>query len=151
MRTQATLDWILPTLREAAWAPLLVLGLFLAAVGLFDAYSRFPPLDKPTHLLGGVAVTYFFSCAWGHARSVAGREPALGRTSFAFGGTAVAAIVWEIFEFLSDHFLATHLQHGLEDTLSDVFFGLIGAAIYLLIRRSRAASVGTQASPGPPD
>ena len=66
-------------------------------------------------------------------------------------GTAATAILWEIYEFLSDHFLATHMQRGVEDTLSDVFFGLAGAAVYLLLRRSRAASAGAQALPDPPD
>lgn len=151
METRPSIRWILRTLREAAWAPLLVLTLFLAAVGLFDAYRHFPPLDKPTHFCGGLAVAYFFWCAWGHGRALASYFPKAGQPAFALGGTAVAAILWEIYEFLSDRYLATRMQHGLEDTLSDVFFGLAGAAVYLLVRRSRAVPAGTQASPGPPD
>lgn len=151
MRIRPNIQWILRTLREAAWAPLLVFVLFLAAAGLFDAYARIPGLDKPTHFFGGLAVMYFFWCGWSQARSLAGYFPKLSQPAFAFGGTAATAILWEIYEFLSDHFLATHLQRGVEDTLSDVFFGLAGAAVYLLLRRSRAAPAGAQALPDPPD
>jgi hypothetical protein len=151
MRTQTNVEWILRTFREAAWAPLLVLALFLAGAGLFDAYTHFPPLDKPTHFFGGLAVTYFFWCGWGQASSPAAYLPRVSQAAFAFGCTAVTALIWEIFEFLSDRFLATHMQHGPEDTLSDVFFGLAGAVVYLLMRRSRAASAGAPALPEPPD
>lgn len=151
MRTPPSIEWIFRTLREAAWAPLLVLALFLAAVGFFDAYTRFPRLDKPTHFLGGLAVAYFFWCGWSQARALTGHFPRVSQAAFAFGGTAASAILWEIYEFLSDHFLATHMQHGLEDTLSDVFFGLSGAAVYLLLRRSRAATARAQALSRPPD
>jgi hypothetical protein len=147
MGTRASLAWVLRTLRQAAWAPLLVLGLFLAAVGLFDAYARLPALDKPTHFLGGAAVAHFFWCGWGQAGALGGPLPKVGQPAFALGGTAVTALLWEVCEFLADRFLATRMQHGLVDTLSDVLFGLAGGAIYLLLRRSRTASLGARASP----
>jgi hypothetical protein len=143
--------WIAQTLREAAWAPLLVFCLFIAAAGILDAYTRFPSLDIPTHFLGGAAVTYFFRCAFANAQSVAGLLPNVSPAGPAFGCTAGTTILWELFEFLSDRLVGSHLQHGAGDTWSDVIFGLAGGAAYLALRRSFAASLGTHASRGPPD
>jgi hypothetical protein len=151
MRNQPDNRWIVQTLREAAWAPLLVFCLFLAAAGIFDAYTRFPPLDVATHFFGGVAVAYFFWCASANAQSVAGHLPNVSQTGLAFGCTAGTTILWEIFEFLSDRFVGTRLQHGAEDTWLDIIFGLAGGVAYLVLRRSFAASPSTHAPRGPPD
>jgi hypothetical protein len=95
----------------------------------------------PTHFFGGVAVTYFFWCASANAQSVAGRLPNVSQAVLAFGCTTTTTILWEIFEFVSDRLLGTHMQHGPGDTWSDVFFGLAGGVAYLVLRRSFAASL----------
>lgn len=151
MRNEPDIRWIVQTLREAAWAPLLVFCLVVVAVRIFDAYTRLPWLDVPTHFLGGIAVTYFFWFAFANARSVAGHLPNLRPAVLAFGCTAGTAILWEILEFSSDRLLGTQLQHGVGDTVSDIVFGLAGGVAYLFLRRWFAASPGAQASPAPPD
>jgi hypothetical protein len=151
MRNEPDIRWIVQTLREAAWAPLLVFCLVIAAVGIFDAYTRFPSLDIPTHFLGGIAVTYFFWCASANAQSVAGHLPNVSPAVLAFGCTASTTILWEIFEFFSDRLLGTQLQHGVGDTVSDIFFGLAGGVAYLVLRRSFAVCPRAHASPEPPD
>jgi hypothetical protein len=139
------------TLRKAAWAPLLVFSLVVVAEWIFHAYTRFPSLDIPTHFFGGIAVTYFFWCASANTQPVADHLPNVSQAVLAFGCTASTTILWEIFEFLSDRLLGTHMQHGLRDTLSDVFFGLAGGVAYLVLRRSFAAPSSAHASPEPPD
>jgi hypothetical protein len=42
-------------------------------------------------------------------------------------GLAIGAI-WEIFEYLSDHVLGSHLQHGQTDTITDLVADSCGAA-----------------------
>ena len=151
MRNGPHVRWMAQTLREAAWAPLLVFCLCIAAAGLFDAYTRFPLLDVPTHFFGGAAVAYFFWCASDYVQSVARHLPNAIRAVLAFGCTAATAILWEIVEFLLDRSLGTHLQHGVGDTASDIFFGLAGGLAYLVLRRSCAASLSTHFSRRPPD
>lgn len=150
MRNEPNIRWIVQTLWQAAWAPLLVFCLFVAAV-IFDAYTRFPSLDVPTHFFSGVAVTYFFWCASANAQSVAGQLTNVSQAVFVFACTAGTTILWEVFEFLSDRLLGTHMQHGPADTLADIFFGLAGGVAYLVLRRSFSASPSAHASPGPPD
>ena len=135
MRSELDSRWIAQTLREAAWAPLLVICLVVAAAEMFDAYTRFPSLDVPTHFLGGIAVTYFFWCAFANAQPVAGHLPNVSQAVLAFGCTAGTTILWEIFEFLSDSLFGTQLQHGVGDTVSDISFGLAGGVAYLVLRR----------------
>jgi hypothetical protein len=151
MRIEPDFRWIVHTLREAAWAPLLVLCTVFLAAGSFDAYTRFPWVDMPTHFLGGIATTYFFWRAAANARSVAGHFSKVSHAVLALGCTASTTILWEIFEFLSDRFLGAHMQHGMGDTSSDIFFSLAGSAAYLVLRRRFAAATGVHALPEPPD
>ena len=69
----------------------------------------------------------------------------------AFVCTVSATILWEVFEFLSDRLLGTHLPHGLGDTSSDIFFSLAGGVAYLVLRRPSAASTSAQTVREPPD
>jgi len=140
MRNEPDIRWIVQTLREAAWAPLLVLCATVLAGKFFDAFNRFPRVDIPTHFLGGMAITYFFWRACINAQSVAGHFPKVIRAVLAFVCTVSATILWELFEFLSDRLLGTHMQHGLGDISSDMFFSLAGGVAYLVLRRPFAAS-----------
>jgi hypothetical protein len=149
MRNHSNIRWIAQTLRQAAWAPLLVLGPVVIGEAIFNAFTRFPWIDIPAHFFGGIAVTYFFWCASANAQSIAGHVPKVSYAVFAFGCTASMALLWEIFEFLLDRFLGTHMQHGPRDTLSDIFFGLAGSVAYLVLRRWFAASNTAHALPDP--
>jgi hypothetical protein len=151
MRNEPDIRWIVQTLREAAWAPILVLCLVVLAERIFDAYTRFPWVDMPTHFLAGIAVTYFFWCAFANAQSVAGGFPKVSHAVLAFGCMASTAILWEAYEFLSDRFLGAHMQHGLRDTSSDILFSLAGGVAYLVLRRRFTASTSAHALPEPPD
>jgi hypothetical protein len=127
---------IFRTLREAAWAPLLVLCASFVGAHFFDAYTRFPALDMPAHFCGGLAAAYFLWRALANAKR-AGYALRANPNLVAFGGTAVIALLWEIvFELLADHFFRYSMQHGMRDTLSDLFFGLAGGLTYLVVRRS---------------
>ena len=134
MKHELELRWIALTLRQAAWAPVLVFCTFVSAQGLFDLFVLFPSADIPTHFLGGLAITYFFWRAAANARSIAGHFSSASPSLLVFGCTASAAILWEALEFLSDTLLGTRMQHGAQDTASDIFFGLAGALTYLMLR-----------------
>ncbi len=126
-------NWIGLTLKQAGWAPLSVFVFYATAVKGFDAYLLYPWLDIPTHFAGGMAITHFYLAA------LAGTEPALGKTPrvirfiAAWGLTAITAIVWELFEYLSDISFATLMNLGVADTLSDLFFGLTGGCLAIAV------------------
>ena len=144
MRNDSDSRWIVLTLREAAWAPLLVVGPVFIADWAFDVFTRLPWFDIPTHLLGGVAATYFFWRAAANAASVAGRFQRVSHAVFALACTTGATILWELFEFLSDRLLHTRMQHGVGDTLSDIVFSLAGGVAYLMLRRAFAVPSGKE-------
>lgn len=124
-------DWFIATLREAAWAPLGVFGFYLVGL-VFDWYDRFPPLDIPTHFMGGVAITYFFRSAIKQSQKILGDIPALIQVVFAFTCTGTTIILWEFYENAFDHLFGTTMVRGLEDTIVDMFIGIMGALVLTL-------------------
>ena len=136
MDKKQIVNWISITLREAAWAPLSIVAFY--AIGLaLHLYDLFPPLDLPSHLLGGVAITYFFRSAIKNSQSLVGDIPILIQIIFAFTCTGTTIIFWEFYENLLDLFFGTHMVRGLEDTIVDMFLGLLGALIFTLFYRRR--------------
>ena len=116
------------TLREAAWAPLSIIAFY--AIGLaLHLYDLFPPLDLPSHLMGGVAITYFFRSAIKNSQRIVGDIPIPIQIIFAFTCTGTTIIFWEFYENLLDLFFDTHMVRGLEDTIVDMFLGLLGALV----------------------
>jgi hypothetical protein len=133
---QQLVNWIFVTFREAAWAPLGVICFY--AVGLaFGLYDLFPPLDIPSHLLGGAAITYFYRSAIKNSQNTLGTIPLLIQIILAFTCTGTTIIFWEFYENALDIFLGTHMVRGLEDTLLDMFSGLMGALVFSLSYRRR--------------
>ncbi|CAN5236436.1 hypothetical protein BH11PSE11_BH11PSE11_16880 [soil metagenome] len=124
--------WIANTFRQAAWAPLTVFAFYAVAAKGFHAYILYPWLDIPTHFCGGMAITYFFLAAIFHAQRLVGNIPRLVQSPLALGMTAITAVIWEFLEFLSDVVLGTKMNLGVADTLSDLFFGLLGGVVVVL-------------------
>jgi len=136
MDKKQIVNWISITLREAAWAPLSIVAFY--AIGLaLHLYDLFPPLDLPSHLLGGVAITYFFRSAIKNSQSLVGDIPILIQIIFAFTCTGTTIIFWEFYENLLDRFFGTHMVRGLEDTIVDMFVGLLGALVLTVFYRRR--------------
>jgi hypothetical protein len=133
---QQFINWTFVTFRETVWAPLGVICFY--AIGLaFDWYALFPPLDIPTHLLGGTAITYFYRAAIKHSQSIVGDIPTPIQTLLAFTSTGTTIILWEFYENALDFFLGTHMVRGLEDTIQDMFVGLMGALVLSLFYKRR--------------
>ena len=138
---------LVESLRRAAWAPSLVFVAHMILWHGVGAYDTFPPLDTPMHLLGGFAIAFFLWTAY----SVGARHGALGRPNDAavaaltLTSTATCAIFWEFAEYLSDRYLGTNTQKGLEDTLLDLLLGLVGGAVFVAaswFQRRRAFDQG---------
>ena len=133
---QQLIDWARLTLREAAWAPLSVICFY--AVGLaFHLYDRFPPLDIPSHILGGIAITYFYRAAIRNSQSIVGDIPTLIQTLLAFTSAGTTIILWEFYETALDFFFDALVFRSLDDTIRDMFLGLMGALAFSLLQRRR--------------
>jgi hypothetical protein len=129
-------SWVAAALREAGWAPLSLLGVYLLARSL-QLFKWFPLLDIPTHFLGGVAITYFFRVAIRHSQKVVGEIPFAVQVLFAITCTGTAAIFWEFYENLLDFFFDTGMVRGVQDTVVDLLMGLLGALALTLVYRRR--------------
>jgi len=135
-KKQQLVNWMSITLREAAWAPLSIIAFYVIGLAL-HLYDLFPPLDIPSHLLGGVAITYFFRSAIKNSQSLVGDIPIPIQIIFAFTCTGTTIIFWEFYENLLDLFFGTHMVRGLEDTIVDMLLGLLGALVFTLLYRQR--------------
>ena len=136
MKNKPFFDWLIATLREAAWAPLSIFGFYLLGL-VFHIFLKFPNLDIPVHFLGGVVITYFFRSVIRHSQAILGTIPPLIQILFAFTCTGTTAILWEFYENILDHFFGFHMVRGLEDTIIDLFTGLLGALVLSLFYRKR--------------
>lgn len=125
-----------PFMIEAGWLPSLVFAVHCILSLAFDAYDRIPSLDVPMHLLGGLAIAYFFHVVVAYGDRL-GWVRVGGRTAemiMVFGLVALAAVVWEFAEFLSDYFFRLGAQPSVANTMKDQFMGLAGGAVYVGFR-----------------
>ncbi len=53
-------EWLWSSIRSAGWAPALVFVTHVVASRGIGAYRTLPELDTPMHLVGGVAIAFFF-------------------------------------------------------------------------------------------
>ena len=129
-------NWIVETIREAAWAPLCIIGFYVfgLAFGLYDLY---PWLDMPSHLLGGMALAYFYRSAIRNSQKIAGDIPHPVQILFAFTSAGTTIILWEFYEAVLDFFFNALVVRSLEDTICDMFLGLLGALVLSLFYRKR--------------
>jgi hypothetical protein len=131
-KNQKLLNWVIVTLRESAWAPISVFVIYRIAKA-FGAYLAYPLLDIPTHFLGGVGIAYFYRSLIANSQKIVGSIPAPVQILFALTCTGTTTILWEFFEYVSDFLFHTNMILGLEDTLKDMFLGLLGGTILLLL------------------
>ena len=130
------IKWIVTTLKESAWAPLSVVIFYFVGLA-FHLFDMYPPLDIPTHFMGGVAITYFYRSAIRHSQSIVGDIPLSIQVIFAFTCTGTTTVLWEFYENIMDRFFGFHMVRGLEDTIVDLILGLSGALVLSVSYRGR--------------
>lgn len=88
------------------------------------------------HLLGGVAIAFFFwqVTAVAQRHNLIAALEGLTRIVLVFAMVASATVFWEFAEWISDHTIGTHAQGGLDDTLFDMLCGLIGGIEFVCLR-----------------
>jgi hypothetical protein len=68
-----------------------------------------------------------------HSQLRLGCIPKCIQLLLSLGLTAITAVVWEFLEYSSDVALGTKMNLGVSDTLSDLFFGLLGGIVMLAV------------------
>ncbi len=109
-----------------------VLVIFHLVVFFGDFYLRYDGLDKVSHFLGGLWLAVFFSY-------LVSRLKWPDQPLFTIlGWIALVIIFWEFHEFIADIFIKNKnfkMQINASDTMGDLFFGLLGATIFLAWRK----------------
>lgn len=144
MATTGLSGWVAAVSRRGAWAPILVFVLHVVLTRVFDLYLFLPAFDVPMHFFGGIAITYFASVAASEAasRDLLGRPNRLTLVLLTFLAGCSVTVFWEFAEFLSDRYLGTHAQQGLPDTILDMFLGVVGCAVLLLLQHATSRARG---------
>lgn len=117
-------------LREAAWAPAIVLVAHTVG-GHFFGHE--PVVDPVSHFSGGVAAAFFFRRAAEIAVDLLGELKPAGLDVLAFALTATIAVFWEIGEFASDRITGGNVQRGLGNTMRDLICGISGGGCFLVV------------------
>ena len=138
---------------RASWAPVLVFGLHVIFSRVLGAYLVFPHLDIPMHFFGGMAIIYFFTYVFAAAAAFGflGSPNRMVLLLLSFLAACSSAVFWEFAELLSDCYLGTHALLGLNDTLSDMLLGIVGALVCLAVSGFRLPIVTGTATRTPPE
>jgi len=113
----------------------LVIILILHVAALINGlYWLIPWLDIPMHILGGVWVAMFF----GYLNQKFFKSPSFWPSVLlTLSFVALFGVLWEFFEFFLNHTSSLQkfgsFQGDLTDTMADLFFGLIGGLIFILL------------------
>lgn len=108
--------------------PVFVLALNFGLSYFVDIYSKAVWFDNVMHYAGGfsIAVSAMIILMVARRRNYVGNVHWFGQILFAISFTALAAILWEICEFLSDELFGTTLQLSGRNIMQDMLFGLAG-------------------------
>lgn len=105
-----------------------VANIILDAEGI---YVTLPWIDMPMHFLGGasIAIAGISFLAFLRTKGFVNELPFFLRTFLIMSFVGLAAASWELWEFSVDFVFSRHLQADLFDTMTDIFFGLLGGLI----------------------
>ncbi len=126
--------WISRSIMRAGWAPLAFFLLHVTLSKGFGAYLAKPGLDVPMHFFGGVVIAFFLrtSARNEEGRQVLGPMTTLAENLLVFASVCTATVIWEFAEWSGDSLGLTDAKVGLDDTILDMFLGVLGGVVYLL-------------------
>ena len=118
--------------------PIVVLLLHIVVLPI-GIYQTYPSFDIPMHFLGGlsVAITYCLLLKFFQSEKYLGKTNKAVFFLFVISLVVFTAVLWEFFEFIITQLSSFNAQIGLEDTMLDLFMGLIGGicGYFLPIKR----------------
>ena len=122
-------------------SPAFIFGIFIVIFVLhilalsFGWYLSIRNFDNLHHFLGGVwAAAVFFYFLNRKPGIVDVKKSFLAALALGMSFAVFAGLLWEIFEFTFDYFFAPlgfpRAQLGLNDTMGDLFFDLLGGLVF---------------------
>ena len=114
--------------------PVLVLVLHFIVLAFTDVYTKFPWLDIPLHFLGGFLAAYFFIFSMIYFRKQNYlKYNKLFLALYAISFVSLIAVLWEFFEFSIEYLTGLDFQGTLQDTMGDLFMGLVGGVVAIVV------------------
>lgn len=103
--------------------------------GMLNFYKIIPIYDNILHLASGVLLVlladYVYSLIIRPHKNYS--APTAVRIGFGFLASVASAAAWEIWEYSGDTLLGLSSQGGLDDTMTDIIAGTIGAVIGIFV------------------
>jgi hypothetical protein len=130
--------------------PMTVLVAHLIASKGLNLYQRFPNLDIPAHLAGGLASAYTYTQILSYLEKekvTTALNPMLALV-FIFSLTGTTTIFWEFVEFIYDQLLHTNIQISLANTMQDQLMGILGGVVWIFIYTRQLAKITANRMPG---
>jgi len=108
--------------------PAIVFFFVIFVESFFDLSSFFPWVDIPIHFLGGVSVGYMFVLflRFFKEENLIEIKNKLVFVLLVVCAVSFIAVLWEFWEFSMEIFLNVDWALGYEDTLLDLFMGMLG-------------------------
>lgn len=132
-------DTHIPVLLQSLYAGLLFAGPYGGSALHF--YAIRPGWDSVVHFYSGILIGFCAIFVIGQLKHrYAVTLPTWFEVSVTIAAGTMAAALWEIAEFTSDHTIGTVAQNGNTDTMTDIICGTIGClliAMTLLAHRKR--------------
>ncbi len=113
------------------YPPAVVFFLHIMLGGYFRFYLIFPNFDIPMHFLGGmsIGITGVLLLRLAQKEGWMNIKKKIISLFLILCFVALSATLWEFLEWIGDFYLQTRMQEGLNDTMGDMFLGLIGGLI----------------------
>lgn len=115
--------------------PFVVLALDVIACTFWLGWYTTWSMDTLLHFLGGVSIAYSANYALKllQQKNLLTINSQLAKAIIIVGVVILAAVLWEIYEFMHDEWLGTFYQTNNTDTMKDLIMGLYGGAVYCII------------------
>jgi hypothetical protein len=129
------------------WAPAILFGLHLFIFFVLSAYILVPWLDIPMHYLGGLVMAYslFLALVFFQQNGTISQLDKGIELLLVFTLVATIAVFWEFGEFTIDLVFGVNVQTSLQNTMQDLFLGLLGVSSligYKIVRNRKQAFWG---------
>ena len=97
----------------------------------FDIYGNFSRFDILMHFIGGLSIGYSYILFYKFLQqeNIIISKDLILNIFFIISIVALTAVLWEMAEFVSDYFYHTRVQVSLDDTMLDMFLGILGGSL----------------------
>lgn len=130
---------LLVNILKMFWPPIFVFTLHVILSRGFGAYIVFPWIDIPVHFLGGLSMAYslFLAITSLQEHGMISRLDKIIELVLVFTLVATIAVFWEFSEFSMDQLLGTNVQISLQNTMQDLFMGILGMSTLIVWKISK--------------